>query len=66
MRPTLRAGIRTCNILRMLCDLGAVDASAVHGAVGHVVTNALASPQALWSATVAHGRNGRPRRAGTA
>ena len=49
LRPMLRAGIRTCNILRMLCDLGAVDPSAVHGAVGHVVTNALASPQALWS-----------------
>ena len=60
LRPVVRAGIRTCNILRMLCDLGAVDPSAVHGAVGHVVTNALASPQALWSATVAHGRNGRP------
>ena len=47
LTPVLRTGIRTTNILRTLCDLGALDAAAVQPAVGHVVTTGLASPAAL-------------------
>jgi very-short-patch-repair endonuclease len=59
LKPVLRAGIRTTNVLRMLCDLGAVDAGAVAGAVGHVVTAGLASPVALRRAIERHARRGR-------
>lgn len=55
-----RDGIATTNILRTLCDLGAVDAQAVPGAVGHVVTTKLATPAALRRAVRTHGRRGRP------
>ena len=43
----------------MLCDLGAVDEPGVSAAVGHVVTNALASPRALPAAIDVHARRGR-------
>ena len=46
--------------MRTLCDLGALDAPAVNGAVGHVVSTALASPAALLAAVRRHGRRGRP------
>lgn len=59
VKPVLRAGIRTTNVLRTLCDLGAVDPNAVPGAVGHVVTCALASPVALRRAIERHARRGR-------
>ncbi len=52
--------IRTTNILRTLCDLGALDAAAVDPAVGHVVTTGLASPAALRKAVDRHARRGRP------
>ena len=52
--------IPTTNILRTLCDLGAVDADAVPGAVGRVVTTGLTSPAALVKAIRRHGRRGRP------
>ena len=47
LSPVLRTNIPTTNILRTLCDLGALDPPAVPGAVGHVVTTGLASPVAL-------------------
>ncbi len=59
LRPVLRERIRTTNILRLLCDLGAVDPSAVPAAVGHVVTARLASPVALRRAIDRHARRGR-------
>ena len=59
LSPHVRLGIRTSNILRMLCDLGAVDEPRVSEAVGHVVTNALASPRALRAAIDVHARRGR-------
>ena len=59
LSPVLRLGIRTSNVLRMLCDLGAVDATAVPAAVGHVVTAGLASPVALRTAVDVHARRGR-------
>jgi very-short-patch-repair endonuclease len=59
LSPVLRENIRTCNILRLLCDLGAVDPSSVTAAVGHVVTNGLASPVALRTAVEVHARRGR-------
>ena len=37
LTPVQRSGIRTTNVLRLLCDLGAVDEAAVSAAVGHVV-----------------------------
>ena len=59
LSPVLRSGIRTSNVLRMLCDLGAVDPEAVPAAVGHVVTSGLASPVALRNAVDVHARRGR-------
>jgi very-short-patch-repair endonuclease len=59
LTPVLRSNIRTSNILRLLCDLGAVDPPAVSAAVGHVVTTELASPAALRAAVDVHARRGR-------
>jgi very-short-patch-repair endonuclease len=59
LKSVLRQGIRTTNVLRLLCDLGAVDPAAVSAAVGHVVTSRLASPVALRSAIDRHSRRGR-------
>ena len=56
----MRHGIPTVKLLRALCDLGAVDPSGVHGAVGHVVTNKMASPNSIVAAIHTHGRRGRP------
>jgi very-short-patch-repair endonuclease len=59
LSPVRRSGISVTNVLRMLCDLGAVDAPGVPEAVGHVVTNGLASPAALRTAISVHARCGR-------
>ncbi len=59
LKPVLRSNIPTTNVLRLLCDLGAVDAPAVVDAVGHVVTSRLASPVALRRAISRHTRRGR-------
>ena len=59
LKPVLRQNIRTANVLRLLCDLGAVDPAAVSPAVGHVVTTRLASPVALQAAIDRHSRRGR-------
>jgi very-short-patch-repair endonuclease len=59
LSPVLRQNIRTSNVLRLLCDLGAVDPTSVVAAVGHVVTNGLASPVALRNAVEVHARRGR-------
>ena len=60
LSPTRREHVPVTNILRTLCDLGALDPAAVPGAVGHVVTSDLASPAALRAAVRRHGRRGRP------
>lgn len=52
-------GIPCTNLLRTLVDLGAVAPDAVHGAVGHALTNDLASLNAIESALVAHAKQGR-------
>lgn len=52
-------GIACTNVLRTLLDLGAVDADAVHGAVGHCLTNRLATFGAIESALDQHARPGR-------
>jgi very-short-patch-repair endonuclease len=59
LSPVLRQNIRTSNVLRLLCDLGAVDPDGVFDAVGHVVTTGLASPVALRAAVEVHARRGR-------
>jgi very-short-patch-repair endonuclease len=59
LTPVKRSGISTTNVLRLLCDLGAVDPSAVSAAVGHVVSARLASPVALRRAIDRHSRRGR-------
>lgn len=59
LTPVKRSNICTSNILRWLCDLGAVDQSGVSDAVGYVVTKALASPRALRTAIEVHARKGR-------
>jgi len=60
LTPGRRQHVPVTNILRTLCDLGALDAPAVSGAVGHVVSTSLASPAALEAAIRRHGRRGRP------
>lgn len=45
--------------LRTLVDLGAVDPTAVHGAVGHALTNDLATLGAIETALDEHARKGR-------
>lgn len=59
LSPVLRQNIRTSNVLRLLCDLGAVDEPSVHAAVGHVLGAGMASPHALRTAIDAHTRRGR-------
>jgi very-short-patch-repair endonuclease len=59
LEPTRRSNIRTSKLLRALTDLGAVDPNGVHRAVGHVVTNGIASPAALRWALEVHSRRGR-------
>ena len=60
LTPVLRTGIRTTNILRTLCDLGALDAPAVQACVGHVVTHRTGVTGAALR------KAGRPPRAGEA
>ena len=60
LTPVRRTNIPTTNILRTLCDLGALDVSSVAAAVGHVVSTGMASPAALWAAISRHSRRGRP------
>jgi very-short-patch-repair endonuclease len=60
LSPSSREHVPCTNILRTLCDLGALDPGAVSGAVGHVVSTNLASPAALEAAIRRHGRRGRP------
>lgn len=52
-------GIPCTNILRTLLDLGAVAPDLVHGAVGHALTNDLASLHAIESTLINHARQGR-------
>jgi hypothetical protein len=59
LTPVLKQRIPTTNVLRLLCDLGAVDPRGVAAAVGHIVTSHLASPMALRNAIDRHGRSGR-------
>jgi very-short-patch-repair endonuclease len=60
LTPVRRTNIPTTNILRTLCDLGALDSNSVSAAVGHVVSTGMASPAALWAAIARHSRRGRP------
>lgn len=59
LSPVHRHQIRTSNVLRFLCDLGAVDEFGVSSAVGHVVSRGLASPDNLMAAVEGHARRGR-------
>jgi len=59
LAPVLRAGVRTTNVLRFLCDLGAVDESGVSAAVGTVLLRTLARPRDLQRAINVHARRGR-------
>jgi very-short-patch-repair endonuclease len=59
LTPVLRKNIPVCNILRLGCDLGAVDPPGVRDAVLHIITYAIASPRALRAACDVHTRRGR-------
>ena len=59
LSPVLRTNIPTCNILRLGCDMGAVDPRGAREAVLYIVTNAIASPRALRTACDVHTRRGR-------
>ena len=59
LKRVLKQNIPTTNVLRLLCDLGAVDPASVSDAVGHVITSRLASPVALRKAIDRHSRRGR-------
>jgi very-short-patch-repair endonuclease len=57
--PARRNSIRCTNVVRTLCDLGAVDPRGVSGAVGHALTSGLVTIGALEMALLVHGRRGR-------
>ncbi len=57
--PQRRFSIPCTNILRTLLDLGAVDPSSLHDAVGHAITTELAALEALDAAAAEHARPGR-------
>jgi very-short-patch-repair endonuclease len=57
--PQRRSGIACTNILRTLCDLGAVDEFGVVDAVGHALAARYVSLSALEAALVVHARPGR-------
>jgi very-short-patch-repair endonuclease len=59
LTPQRRAGISCTNILRTVCDLGAVDRRGVAPAVGHVLSLRLADLDALEATVLAHSRQGR-------
>ncbi len=59
LTPQRQFGIPCTNILRTLIDLGAVDLTGVHAAVGHAVAHRLASLQAIEAAAGEHARRGR-------
>ncbi|MFT4656304.1 MAG: very-short-patch-repair endonuclease [Ilumatobacter sp.] len=52
-------GIACTNILQTLVDLGAVAPRHVHGAVGHALTNDLATLEAIETVLFSHARRGR-------
>ncbi len=57
--PQRRSGIACTNILRTLCDLGAVDETGVVDAVGHALAARFVSLSALEAALIVHARPGR-------
>ena len=59
LRPHRIDGIACTNLLRTLVDLGAEAPDAVHGAVGHAITNRLATLDAIESALDRHAKKGR-------
>lgn len=59
LRPVPRAGIPTTNPLRMLLDLGAVDARSVPAVLDHVVSSRIASPSSVRAFLARHRRKGR-------
>ncbi|NND75570.1 MAG: DUF559 domain-containing protein [Ilumatobacter sp.] len=60
LRPQRQCGIACTNVLRTACDLGAVDATGLSTAVGHVLATERASLDALEAAAARHSRRGRP------
>ncbi|WP_040491012.1 DUF559 domain-containing protein [Ilumatobacter nonamiensis] len=59
LKPHRQDNISCTSILRTLLDLGAVAADDVHGAVGHALTNDLASIAAIETVLQQHARRGR-------
>ena len=60
LTPQRRFQIRCTNVLRTLADLGAVDPTGIHEAVGHVLAVRLADLGAIETAAAEHARRGRP------
>lgn len=54
-----RSGIACTNVLRTVLDLGAVDQTAVSDAVGHAITNRLATLGAFDTVVIQHSEHGR-------
>ena len=59
LSPQRRSGIACTNALRAVLDLGAVDRPAVSDAVGHLITNRLATLNALETVVIQHSEHGR-------
>jgi len=59
LKPHRIDNIACTNILRTLLDLGAEAEADVHGAVGHALTNDLASLDAIETALIEHATHGR-------
>lgn len=59
LKPYRKDNIACTTVLRTLVDLGAVAKNDVHGAVGHVLTNDLATIAAIETVLYEHARRGR-------
>jgi very-short-patch-repair endonuclease len=57
--PARRDGIRCTNVLRTLCDLGAVDPGGVGAAVGHAITTDMVTVGAIEMSILEHSEHGR-------
>jgi len=57
--PSRRSNIPCTNVLRTLCDLGAVDRRSVDGALGHALTTKMVTLAAMEATLALHARSGR-------
>jgi very-short-patch-repair endonuclease len=60
LRPVIRSAIAVTNPVRTLCDVGAIDASAVEPALVSMMVAGYVRPDTMWAAVDRHAAKGRP------